>query len=541
MTQLLQDFVTEQAETRPYARAVVYGSSSMSYGDLESRSNRLARALQEGGCQPGDRVALLMPKCPMAIVALLGVYKAGAIYVPLDPTSPATRLKKILESCENRWVLAGGPVVTVLDEILQDPRWQERLSIGWLDDSRSAPDARYIDVTRETLVGYSDGPVPCPRVPQDPAHILFTSGSTGIPKGVVISHANVIHLVQWATRHFSMRASDRMSGHPPLYFDMSFLDLFGAAAVGAELHLIPPELSTLPNKLADFIRESGLTQWFSVPAVLNYMAKFDVVGFDDFPALRRVMWAGDVLPTSALIYWMKRLPHAAFTNLYGPTETTVVSSHHTVPCCPRDAQSVIPIGSACEGEQLLVLDELMRPLPRGVVGELYIAGVGVAAGYWRDEERTNAAFVHHPYVPTERLYKTGDLAKVGDDGLVYFLGRSDSQIKSRGYRIELGEVEAAVGGLDGIRECAVVAVHVGGFESVAICCAYAATANGTTPAVVRRELSRLIPGYMLPAHWLALDALPTNANGKIDRRRVQDLFEASVSTPAATLDTAVHS
>jgi acyl-coenzyme A synthetase/AMP-(fatty) acid ligase len=269
------------------------------------------------------------------------------------------------------------------------------------------------------------------------------------------------------------------------------------------------------------------------------MSSFDVVRRDDFPSLRRVLWAGDVLPTPTLKYWMERLPHVSFTNLYGPTETTVVSSYYTVPRCPDDARAPIPIGSACGGEELLVLDESMRPVPQGGTGTLYIGGVGLASGYWRDPARTAAAFVTHPEASSERIYNTGDLARVGHDGQVYFLGRSDSQIKSRGYRIELGEIEAAMGAVAGVKECAVVALTRGGFEGATICCAYVATGGSRlTPTAVRRELSALVPGYMLPSQWLPLDRLPMNANGKVDRPHLKDIFEEKVNadeSPAARL------
>ena len=210
-----------------------------------------------------------------------------------------------------------------------------------------------------------------------------------------------------------------------------------------------------------------------------------------------------------------------------------MSSHYTVPDCPEDPRSAIPIGSACDGEELLVLDESMRPPPRGDVGALYIGGVGLASGYWRDPDRTAAAFVSHPLHPSERIYKTGDLAKIGDDGMVYFLGRGDSQIKSRGYRIELGEIEAAMNAVAGVEECAVVALNRGGFEGATICCAYAAADHDLTPTALRRQLSLMVPGYMLPAYWLSLDPLPVNANGKVDRRRLRDIFEERINAHAA--------
>ena len=531
MPRLLQDWVTEQALARPESAAVVSRGARLTYAELDALSNQLARLLRDRGCRPGDRVPLLAPKSPMAIVALLGIYKADAIYVPMDPSSPSPRLKKILESCESRLLLAAGPAAPVLGELLQDERWRRALAVGWLDTGR--PPGVHVDFTLDDLAGCSAAPVAYRNTPGDPAHILFTSGSTGTPKGVVITHANVIHAVEWATRYFGIDSSDRVSAHPPLHFDLSFLDVFGAAAAGAELHLVPTELNVLPNKLADFIRESALTQWFSVPSVLNYMARLDVVAYNDFPELKRVLWCGEVLPTPAVIYWMKRLPHVQFTNLYGPTETTIMSSYYTVPECPQDPQAPLPIGAACEGEELLVLDASLSPLPRGETGDLYIAGAGLAQGYWRDEERTAAAFVRRSENPSERIYKTGDLARVGDDGLVYFLGRSDSQIKSRGYRIELGEIEAALNTVAGVEEGAVVAIEGGAFEGAVICCAYVpAAGRDASPAALRRALGRLLPSYMLPARWSLFERLPKNANGKIDRRRLKESF-AETSDPQA--------
>jgi amino acid adenylation domain-containing protein len=533
MPRLLHDWVTRQADHRPEAVAVVSGEERLSYGELESLSNRLARALKEAGCRRGDRVALPMPKSPLAIAGLLGIYKADAIYVPLDTASPAPRLQKILAACDSRWMLAAGPSTPLLEAILREEHGHGPLALGWLDPAPPAPGLP-VAFTLQDLAGLPAGPLECANTSHDPAHILFTSGSTGTPKGVVIRHDSVISFVEWAVRYFALDASDRLSGHPPLHFDLSFLDVFGAAAVGAQLHLVPSELHVLPNRLADFMRASALTQWFSVPSVLTYLARFDVVRHHDFPHLKRLLWCGEVLPTPALIYWMQRLPHVTFTNLYGPTETTIASSYYTVPACPADPQVAIPIGTACDGEELLVLDENGRPAPTGECGDLFIAGSGLASGYWRDPERTAAAFQSHPARPFERAYRTGDLARVGADGLVYFLGRRDAQIKSRGYRIELGECEAALNTLEGVQECAVVAIEAGGFEGAVICCAYIpAPGREATPARLRRNLARLIPSYMLPARWRAFDQFPRNANGKTDRRRLQETFLEEFRADAA--------
>ena len=526
MSRLLQHWTMEQAQQRPGAIAVVAGATRVTYGELDQRSTQLARVLKEAGCRRLDRVALLMPSSAGALIGLLGIYKADCIYVPLDPASPVSRLKKILDSCENQWVLAAGPVTPVLRELFEDEGYRRRLRVGWLE--HAAPDGVPVDFTLDDVAAATDA-IESTNGSNDPAHILFTSGSTGIPKGVVLTHGNVVHFIDWAVNYFGIDSSDRAPAHPPLHFDMSMLDIFSMAAAGGQLHLAPREYNLLPQKLAEFIRASELTQWYSVPAILNYLAQFDAVEQNDFPALRRVIWAGDVLPTPALMYWMRRLPHVTFTNLYGPTETAVSSSYYTVPACPDDPQASIPIGMACDGEELLVLDESLRPVEPGQTGDLYIGGAGVALGYWRDPERTAAAFLRHPHHPSRRIYKTGDLARVGADGQVYFLGRKDYQVKSRGYRIELGEVETAVNAVPGIMECAVVGVRTGGFEGVAICCAYVLKAGvEMTPTAIRRELGRLIPAYMLPTRWQAFDRFPKNASGKIDRRRLQDIFAGTI-------------
>jgi len=532
MTMLLQQGVTAQAQARPEAPALVFKGTRLTYSALEEASNRLARALREAGCRRGDRVGLLMPKMPTAIVAMLGALKADAIYVPMDPASPAARQARVLEVSDCRCILAAGPVGQSLRDAVAAATLRERPIIGWLDED--VPPETDPVFTLHDLAAYPGTPPAYANTDGDVAHILFTSGSTGIPKGVMITHASVAHLIRWAGAYFGIAAADRISQHPPLRFDVSTFDVFGTLWAGAELYLVPPELNLLPHKLAQFIREARLTQWFSVPSVLNLMANFDVVGQGDFPVLRRVLFAGEPLPTPTLIHWMRRLPHVRFTNLYGPTETTIVSSYYTVPICPTDEREPIPIGTACDGEELLVLDGQLRPVAPGDIGELYIRGVGLSPGYWRDLEKTRSAFLPYPggAGPQDRIYKTGDLARRGADGLVYFVGRADTQIKSRGYRIELGEIETALHSLPGLRESAVVAIQSEGFEGWLICCAYVpGPDNGVSTKSLRRDLGTLLPGHMLPARWMRYDALPKNDNGKIDRPRLRDGFRSAESRP----------
>jgi amino acid adenylation domain-containing protein len=526
MNRLLQSWVTQHADSRPDATAIISGTDSLSYGQLERSSNQLAHLLQEAGCKKGDRICILMPKSPAAILSMIGILKAGCMHVPIDASSPAARIRQILESCENRWVLAAGSVAPLLDELLADDELRARISVGWLDAQVPAGKHFQPAFSRADLDAAPSSALTQQCTAEDGSHILFTSGSTGVPKGVVITHSNVTAFVGWALKHFGIDRTDRFSGHTPFHFDLSTFDIFGTLTAGAQLHLVPAEAALLPPKLVEFIRKSELTQWFSVPSVLNYLAKFDALQNVSFPSLRRVLWCGEVLPTPALIYWMEHLPHIPFTNLYGPTEATIASSYYDVPVCPDDPKAAIPIGRACDGEQLLVLDDKLQPVPTREIGDLYIAGAGLSPGYWRDPAKTAAVFLRDPRnQETGRLYRTGDLAWQGEDGLVYFVGRADTQIKVRGYRIELGEIETALNSMGTLQECAVVAIQTENFGGWMICCAYVGREQvEVTLNSLREHLKKLVPNYMFPVRWMPYDALPKNANGKIDRPRLKERF-----------------
>lgn len=528
MKSLLQHGFMDRAQREPDATALVAADGTrLSYGRLDATSNRLAQLLVDANCGNGHRVGLLMPKRPEAIAAMLGILKADATYVPLDPSDPTARLARTLQLADCSWIIAGGPVGRALQSALAAAGLERDPLIGWLDDGSGDYGGSKPIFKADDLDAFPAVSPPSVNHGADLASILFTSGSTGVPKGVMITHAGVVHFIRWACAYFGIHNTDRISQHSRFRFDVSIFDIFGTLWAGAELHLVPRELNLLPHKLADFVRERRLTQWFSVPSVLNFMAKFDVVRNNDFPALRRVLFAGEVLPTPTLIYWMRRLPHVRFTNLYGPTETTISSSYYTIPHCPTNPRQPIPIGTACGGEELMVLDADLRPVRQGEVGDLYVRGVGVSPGYWRDAERTQRAFLANPFLAgsRDRIYKTGDRVRLEGDGLHYFCGRADTQIKSRGYRIELGEIEAALHALAQVRECAVLAIESQGFEGKLICCAYALTpGRNLTLDDLREALAADLPGYMLPMRWMRYDALPRNANGKLDRPQIAQAF-----------------
>ncbi len=514
---LLHERVERSIAERGTATAVALGERRLSYAELGKLSSRIADVLREAGCASGDRVCLLLPKEPETIAAMLGALKAGCAYVPVDTASPAVRTARIVAAAEPRIVLVAPGAAALLDGVIAEGALDTDVAIGALARETVNGD-RFTTSFTGLDIAAADGSATATAVePDDIAHVLFTSGSTGEPKGVPITHRNVSTFLDWALSTFAIGPDDRLSSHPPLHFDLSTFDVFGALSAGAELHLVDPKLNLSAKGLGRFIDDAGLTQWFSVPSTMSFLASFDAVPDNGWPLLRRVLFCGEVMPTPVLAHWMRRLPHATFTNLYGPTEATIASSFHTVPGVPEDETVPVPIGRACDGEELVVLDDDLAPVAPGVIGDLYIGGYGLSPGYWRDEEKTKAVFVPDPRDPDRRLYRTGDLARIDDEGVIHFLGRADSQIKSRGYRIELGEIEAALHAVDSVREAAAIGVPTEGFEGTLIGCAYAADDADVTPQMLRARLSETLPPYMLPSRWLTLGSLPKNANGKIDR------------------------
>lgn len=530
----LHRYAADSAERFGDAVAVRLGAEALSYAELVSGARRLAALLRERGVEPGDRVALAVAKAPAAIVAMHAVLEAGAAYVPLDLASPPARAELVVRSAAPKLIVATETSAPLLGA-LADGGLLAGVPVLALDPPWGDPPERVELADASGWRGGSDDPSPIAGGSgSDLAHLLFTSGSTGTPKGVQVTHAMVGAFIDWARSHFGTRPGDRISCHPPLHFDLSTFDIYATLAAGAELHLVPAGANLLPGALADFIREGRLTQWFSVPSTFAFMLGAGVVGEGDFPSLERVLFCGEEMPAPVLAEWMRRVPQPTYTNLYGPTESAIASSYYDVPPGPDGPPAPVPIGTPCDGERIEVLDPVLQPRPPGEVGEIYISGAGLSPGYWRDPAKTAAAFVVRPD-DGERLYRTGDLGRLERDGTLNFLGRVDSQIKHRGHRIELGEIEAALAGLGTLRESAVVAVVTDGFEGNRICCAFAPREPTTDGAAVRAALRSRLPGYMLPSEWESVEALPKNASGKIDRRRLAEDFEARLGTADESL------
>ncbi len=514
---LLSHLVMNAAERHPDGVAVRDTRGTLSYTELERRGNQLAHVLKDAGVRRGDRVGLFLNKCNDAIVGIYGILGAGAAYVPLDPLAPAQRLGYIAQDCGVRCL------VTHREKARE---WKGLVAMGAPLEHVIITDARADDIAEPAGHVHSVGAEALDTAPagrptltsadQDLAYILYTSGSTGQPKGVMISHLNALTFVSWCQDYFGGTPRDVFSNHAPLHFDLTILDIFAAAMAGATLSIVPPETSVFPVQMARFIEERGITIWYSVPSALTMLVMRGNLSVGRLPALRHVIFAGEVFPTKHLRELMRLVPHAQFTNLYGPTETNVCTYYQVPPLDPSQTEP-IPIGMAIDNVEVVVVAESGRPAADGEVGELYVRGNTVAHGYWGDAERTSRSFVRNPFGPTQdRVYRTGDLVRRRADGHVVFLGRKDHQIKSRGYRIELGDIEAALSAHPAVVECAVIPIpdEVVGSRLQAFVVL-------NDPAVDEGALvkfcSGILPKYMVPEFFEFVPALPKTSTGKTDR------------------------
>lgn len=507
--------------SRP-ALAVV-GGPPIDYEQLDQRSAQLANALRHVGVRRGDRVALALPKSTEAVIAIWGILRAGAAYVPIEPRTPPSRAAFIGADVGVAAVVAGGEAASTAAAIVGAlPRVPvlEAEGQGEMDGPTVVP---------QTIVAAQPTTPPARHVSvRDLAYVLYTSGSTGVPKGVMMTHGAALSFVEWAAKAFDLGSADVLANHAAFHFDISTFDVFGAAGAGAKLVVLDDETCRFPTASADAVESERITIWYSVPTALRRMLRLGGLGRRHPPALRAVLFAGEVYPLDELRGLQDALPGVSLANLYGPTETNVCT-YWPVPALERWRSATIPIGFDCEGCEGVVVDDDLRPVPDGTAGELLVRGGTLMAGYWNDPERTAAALVPDFLYPHlgDRLYRTGDVVRRETDGTYAFIGRRDSLVKVRGYRVELGEVEAAIHHTGSVREAVVIATEreVAG-EQQTILIAFVVT-SATLPEDVthatrrlRQELAQVLPRYMLPAEIRWLQALPLTATGKVDRRRL---------------------
>jgi amino acid adenylation domain-containing protein len=486
---VLSDWLRRTAAARPDGPAIIEAGPGeedrvTSFRELFGQAASLAVQFVEHGVQRQDRIALVLPKTTEAIVSVFASLIAGAIYVPIHPQWPKERIKTVLADCGARFVIEG--------DNGSPPRITDRHSGGsilWPGAPSTASDISKLSSLLRADAG-------------DSALILFTSGSTGQPKGVLLSHRAVSAFVRWSAREFQISSADRIACPSPLSFDLSTFDIFNMALCGATCVLVPGHSVWMPRFLAQFLREARITCWYSVPSILAGMLEDGRLAQHDYPSLRLVLFAGEVFRSHYVSQLQAALPQAVCANLYGPTETNVVTWCRV----PRgfDGSQPLPIGQPCPYATVTV---------DAASGELLAGGDSLMTGYWSRPEDTQRAFVS---LDGKRYYRTGDRVSQAADGNYLFLGRLDRQVKRRGFRIELGEIETALAGCEDILEAAAVAVDDGKTGTAIIAFVRARSTGAVTLVEAKAHCARTLPLYMVPDHIIFLDAIPKGSRGKID-------------------------
>jgi len=474
-----------------------------SYGELRRLSRAMASGLLGTGAGREAPVAVFLPKGSACVVCFYGTLYCGAPYAPMDYNAPVARISATLQSLRPACVITDAPGRERLDACgVTCPVADYEALVNTPEDREGVE--RALRATLDT----------------DPAYIMYTSGSTGVPKGVAIPHCGVISYSQWVVETFRVTADTVFGMQSGFHFDNSVLDLYAALRQGAKVVIIPEPLFMYPRELMGYVAEKKINFIFWVPTVMISVANAGVLDGEALRELKTVLFAGEVMPNKQLNIWRKNLPDALYANLYGPTEITDVCCYYVVDRPFADADPM-PLGRACEDMRLYILREDGTQADVGEEGELCVAGTGVALGYWNAPELTEKAFTANPLNPNwpERLYRTGDIAYRSDEGLIMFCGRRDNQIKLRGNRIELGDIETAARSLPGIKNACALFDSEG--ERIVL---FLETKEQLNQRKCKLELGKLIPKYMVPTALVTMERFPLTLTRKIDRTALKAMM-----------------
>ncbi len=491
MVYVLHELLTESAARRPDAEAVRLLDQALTYAALEKLSNQLAHALIEIGVVPGDRIGIYLHKSPAAIATIFGIMKTGACYVPVDPNAPGLRLAEIARQCGFRALITSFLLYEKLSAAVVDEC--PMAALFFIDKSPDTALPAPAFTFADSLPSQPVAPPAVNVIDQDLAYILFTSGSTGSPKGVMLSHLNALTFINWAC----------------------------AIKAGAAISLVPEGLSAFPMQLSSFIQDQGITVWYSVPMVLTMLTR-GKLHERDLSRLRLVLFAGEVFPIKHLRNLRRMLPHPRMANLYGPTETNVCTWYE-VGQIPENQTTPMPIGKACANMAVIAINEAgRRVLAPGEEGLLYARGSNVMQGYYGRPSESAACFISNPFASgrDEKLYCTGDWVTIDEKGNFLLIGRKDHMIKTRGYRVELGEIEAVMVAHPAVNEAVALAIPDEAIGNAIRAIVTVDDGNSINATELKRHCAEKLPPYMVPEEIEFCDTLPRTGTGKIDRQRL---------------------
>ena len=496
-------YLEETAKRFPDKLAISDGNLEVTFLDWRYRALCMAEAIQSKIGKRHCPILIYLPKSVNTLISFAGVLYSGNFYTPTDIRFPFQKIEGVLKCLQPALIISDR---CSSEKLLQNGISEDKiLLLEDIDFSKKVNAEKFLNTIIDT----------------DLAYIIFTSGSTGVPKGVAITQRSIIDYIDWAAEEFMVDENERIANQAPFYFDNSVLDIYLCMSRGATLYIVPEMYYAFQAKLLAFLEEKKITFIFWVPSALVGAANSGLLERFDLRSVRKVLFAGEVMPNRHLNIWRKVLPEAEYANLYGPTEITVDCIFYRVSRCFAD-DDPLPIGNACRNTEILLLDDADQCITeQDKMGEICVRGTSLAIGYYRNKERTKEAFVQNPLNTyyEEKIYRTGDLAHYNEFGELMFDGRKDFQIKHMGYRIELGEIETAVLGMKEIDNA---------------CCLYDAAAQKIIAVYqsgihikdleVKKYLMQILPKYMVPSEFKEIAQMPYNDNGKIDRKQLMEQY-----------------
>lgn len=502
MKKTIIDYFEETAKSYPQNIAIGDENNELTFDEVRNTARNIASQVAKKGVIKKP-IALFMKRATSLPVAMLSVLYSGNFYVVLDYESPKTRIDKILNTLKPQMIIYESEYKDIVDTF--------------------EGDYIMLDYDNSTLTNQTDdellNAVHAKTTSSDPAYALFTSGSTGVPKGAILTNLNVISYIHWFITCFNIDSQTVFGSQTSLYFSMSVSDFYASMFTGASYMMIPKSYFAFPAKLIMFMNEKSINTVYWVPSALGIVAKFDLFKYCMPNSLNKILFAGEVMPVKYLNYWKKYLPNALYANLFGPTETTDICSYYIVNREFEETQS-IPIGVPCDNCSLFLVDDEGKEVTDNGVGELYVLSPFVACGYYDNEQKTNEVFVQNPLNKCypEKVYKTGDLVHYNEYGELEYVGRKDFQIKHLGYRIEPSEIESVLNTVDGVD----LTVCIYDENEDVLILAYEAQNDLTQE--LKDACARLLPHYMQPTLFNKFSVFPKNANGKIDRKQIKNII-----------------